>query len=470
MTGAKATSMSDPHSITRRAFLGNALAGAAAISALPPAEADTAQRPDAPSALRVVGTKRLIQFSDFEYVGGFRFPNEAGDLDLRFGRGLAHRYLGGDLRFLSTGHKTGPGRPNLRAGKVFEFAFPGASATPPFPLAPILREWGDIYQNKMVVGIPPGKSWSLNDMPRGLWWDEQDQRLYWSYACGGGDDSYCDLLESYSLGASVLDSVTGRGRAIGCWRIGPAPYKCVIRGCVPIPQWFAQSYTHGRRIAAGFGGSFSMMNNGRVSHGPSLWAIDPPGSPHMSAIDATVLVSYHPPNAHPYTRPLRCQRPADYRTKLDGWSVRNGIGYWSWTDEIHQGCVWIDLPDKHGVLFFPILGHGQLYYYKSAVKAEKALHWWMAIDPGDLAKVAQGTLARDLVVPAWWQEVRYPQVPYPTGSGWQSEWPLFFGRIPRVVGSTFDPTTRMLFVMLMTKPWPQSEQTVLAYRVKQSLT
>jgi hypothetical protein len=468
--------MSD-HSITRRAFLGNALAGVAAISTIHDAEAQTA-RPSAPTGLRIVApgfqTKRLLQFSDFEYVGGFRFPNTAGDLDLRFGRGLAHRYMGRDLRFYSTGHRMALTPATVRDGSVFEFGFPGVSATAPFPIAPILRNWGDIYQNKIVVGTLEGKHYVIPDQPRGLWWDEQDQRLYWSYACGGaGDDSYCPLTESCTLGASELDSSTGRGRALGCWRIGPAPYKSVMRGCVPIPQWFAQTYTRGRRIAVGFGGYFSLMNNGGVSLGPSLWAIDPPTSPHMSTIDATTLVSYHPPNPRPYTRPMRCQRPADYRMpaatdkrRLDGWLVRNGIGYWSWTDEIHQGCVWIDLPDKHGVLFFPVLGHGLLYYANAAVKAEKGLHWWMAVDPSDLAKVTQGRLDRDLLVPAWWQEVRYPEVPYPTGSGWQSEWPQFWSNMPRVVGSTFDPTTRMLFVMLLTKPWPQSEQTVLAYRVK----
>jgi hypothetical protein len=458
--------MSDQHSITRRDFLGAAFVGAASVAAGP---AETTQRPNAPTGLRVVAggpQKALLQFSDFEYVGGFNVPSTSGGLDTRFGRGLAHRYVGGDLRFLSAGHKTPSSPATARDGEVFEFGFPDASPRPPFPTAPILRHWGDIYQNMMFVGTPEGKKhWILRDKPRGLWWDEQGQRLYWSYSCGG-EDAYCALPESCTLGASVLDSTTGRGRGIGAWRIRPAPYKCVIRGCVPIPPWFAQAYTGGRRIAAGFGGTFSMMTTGGVSHGPSLWAIDPPAAPHLAAIDATTLVSYHPPNLRPYTRPLRCQRPADYRTKLDGWQVRNGIGYWSWTDEIYQGCVWIDLPDKHGVLFFPVLGHGLLYYANGATKAEKALHWWMALDPNQLARVAQGALARDQVVPAWWQQVNYPLVPYPTGSGWQSDWPLFYGRIPRVIGSTFDPTTRTLFVMLMTKPWPQSVQTVFAYRVK----
>jgi hypothetical protein len=186
----------------------------------------------------------------------------------------------------------------------------------------------------------------------------------------------------------------------------------------------------------------------------------------MAAIDATALVSYNPVNARAYTRPMRCQRPPDYTVRYDGWQPKDGIGYWTWNDEIHQGCVWIDLPDRHAVLFFPVLGSGLCYYANADRKAEAAHHWWMALDPYDLAKVAQGQLDKDLVVPAWWNQVQYPRVKYPTGSGWHSDWPKFFGVIPRIVGSTFDPLTRTIFLSLLTKPWPLSEKTILAYRVK----
>lgn len=464
--------MKEPSRINRRAFLGSALAGAASLAARSGIAQEQdhpriqGEPPKAPTGVRVLGglygAKRLIQPSDFEYAGSFILPNSFKGMDVRFSRGLAHRYVGADLRFFSAIHKT-PDSP-ARDGEIVEFGFPGLGLKDPMPTAPVIRQWGDIFQDKMVLGTP-GNSRILLEMPRGLWWDEQDERLYWSYGCGG-DDSYCPRNESVTLGASTLNQLTGKGTAIGSWRIGPAPYKCVIRGCVPIPQWFAQAHTGGRRIAAGFGGYFSLMNNGAASLGPSLWAIDPPNTPHMSTIDATMLVSYHPPNAKPYTRPLRCQRPADYKSTFDGWQPKDGIGYWAWTDEIHQACAWIDLPDRHGVLFFPVLGEGLVYYTKSDRHAETAHHWWMALDPYDLAKVLHGELARDLVVPAWWNEVRYARVAYPTDSGWNSASSRFFGNIPRVVGSTFDSSTKTLFLLILTKGWPYSEQTILAYRVK----
>jgi hypothetical protein len=461
--------MDDYNRIDRRRFLSQALLGAASVATAKGISAEPQMPPSAPTGVRVLGGffggKRLLQASDFEYVGGFILPARTGGLDTRFSRGLAHRYVGSDLRFFAGAHKDQTSPSTVRDGELFEFSFPGLSLKDPLPTAPIIRHWGNIYQDKMALGASFETRRALVEKPRGLWWDEQGGRLYWSYGCGG-DDGYCGVPQSATLGASELNWATGKGTAIGSWRIGPASYKCVTRGCVPIPDWFAQQHTGGRRIATGFGGYFSMMATGGVSMGPSLWAIDPPTAPHMSAIDATALVSYNPPSPKAYTRPMRCQRPPDYRTTFDEWQPKDGIGYWAWTDEIHQACIWIDLPDSHGVLFFPILGHGLVYYTNSDRKAETARHWWMALDPYDLAKVARGELARDLVVPAWWNEVRYPRVNYPTGSGWQSEWPRFFGYIPRVVGSTFDPTTRTMFLMLQTKSWPYSEQTIFAYRVK----
>jgi hypothetical protein len=457
--------MSDSHRIDRRAFLGSILS-AATVAGVKGLGAESIQEPPhAPTGVHVLGGfyggKRLLQPADFEYLGGFILPQLTQGLDARFSRGLTHRYVGTDLRFFSAAHKEVGSPSTVRDGELFEFGFPGLSINEILPTAPIIRHWGDIYQGKMAIGPSFEARRGLLETPRGLWWDEEGGRIYWSYSCGGGDDGYCGAPETATLGASELDSTNGTSRAIGAWRIGPATYKCVMRGCVPIPQWFAQAHTAGRRIATGFGGYFSMMATGGVSMGPSLWAIDPPTAPHMSAIDATPLVSYNPPSLNPYTRPMRCQRPPNYVTEYDGWQPRDGVGYWTWTDEIHQACVWIDLPDSHAVLLFPILGAGRVLYKNSNRNAESTQHWWMALDPYDLAKVAQGSLARDLVVPAWWNQVNYPRINYPAGSDWS-----FFGRIPRVVGSTFDATTRTIFLLLLTKTWPLSEQTVLAYRVK----
>jgi hypothetical protein len=57
--------------------------------------------------------------------------------------------------------------------------------------------------------------------------------------------------------------------------------------------------------------------------------------------------------------------------------------------------------------------------------------------------------------------VAYPQVRYPAAAV-----PTGFTGLPKVVGSTFDPVTRTLFLMITTKTWPASEQTIFAYKVR----
>lgn len=83
-------------------------------------------------------------------------------------------------------------------------------------------------------------------------------------------------------------------------------------------------------------------------------------------------------------------RDADYWTNTAPNPVGDA-GVWTFGDSIHGGCVWIDLPDKHGVLYASIMGHGNISYIHSDIYSKrKEAHWWI-YDPKDLAAVAQGT-------------------------------------------------------------------------------
>jgi hypothetical protein len=46
--------------------------------------------------------KQLLTQSDFTYIGAFLMPASSGSGDATFGRGLAHRYVNGELRMFST--------------------------------------------------------------------------------------------------------------------------------------------------------------------------------------------------------------------------------------------------------------------------------------------------------------------------------------------------------------------------------
>jgi hypothetical protein len=149
----------------------------------------------------------------------------------------------------------------------------------------------------------------------------------------------------------------------------------------------------------------------------------------------------------------------DYATEFDGWKVRNGVGYWSWSDYIWQGAVWVDTPQKSGVLFFPTMSHGRTWYATSTLHAERGSHWWYEYDPVDLGHVAEGTKQQWQIQPKNSWSVEYPDVSYPLPE-WADE--------PKqhVVGSTYDSTTQTLYIAVRkVLPGVASPIIVYAYEV-----
>src|SRR5262249_8514099 len=149
--------MSDKNLVDRRTFLSMALRTAVSVATARDAGASPApEPPPAAKDLRASdgpgGSKRVLTYSDFTYVGGFVLPITTKGLDLRFSRGLTHRYVGSDLRFFSAAHKSTESPSSARDGEIVEFGFPGFGAGDVFPVAPIVRYWGDIYQDKMTTG------------------------------------------------------------------------------------------------------------------------------------------------------------------------------------------------------------------------------------------------------------------------------------------------------------------------------
>jgi hypothetical protein len=391
---------------TRRGFLTSTAGGAIGL-------AGTA------SAAR---TRRLIRPADLRYLGAFRMPAQALGEDAAWGRGLAHRVVRGGDRFLSI---TVPNR-------VYEVSAPRLARREPYPVATIVGEWGDISGDARYLDGDRG-SGTIN----GLLWDARGSRLYWSY----GDQYNTVSARDPSIGASRLNAATGRPEPIGAWKTGDRSCKMAMGGATAIPKWFADRYCAGRRIGAGFGGYFSIATTGPISMGPALCAVsadDCTPARNRQAVGVTDLVGY-PFNANPYTQPTRAQRDTDYRTEFDGWNPRKGVGYWSWSDYIWQGGVWVDQPGLHGVLFFPTLGSGRTWYETSTLHAERATHWCYVYDPADLAAVATGRRKQWEIQARRWFPIRFPGLRYPL-PGWANE--------PEnmVVGVAHNPSTRRLYV------------------------
>src|SRR4029077_4413050 len=62
--------------------------------------------------------KAMLQASDFTFAGGVKLPHSSNGISTSYGQGLTHRYVNGQLRFLSTTYNPGP------QYDVFEMAAP----------------------------------------------------------------------------------------------------------------------------------------------------------------------------------------------------------------------------------------------------------------------------------------------------------------------------------------------------------
>jgi hypothetical protein len=366
------------------------------------------------------GQKTVLTSADFEYLGAFKLPTNVGAGDPQWGLGLAHRKVGrSEFRFFSRSNG------NPKPAAVYEVAAPRLTDDPEnSETARLVRVWGDIAGTESY-----GTTW-------GLFWDEEDERLYWTT----GNAYNARAPYDPSIGYRILDGRTGQMEGGGVWALANRSCKMAMGGLVSIPEWFSDAYCHGQRLGAGCGGYFSIATTGPISMGPALAAFDPRtlSAPIRSAVPNTPLVGY-PFNAVAYTSPDRCHRDTDYTTEFDGWKTRNDVGYWSWSDSIWQGAVWIDTPEKTGLMFFPTLGNGRTWYERSTLHAERASHWWYVYDPADLAAVATKKKQQWQIQPAQTWSVQYPGVRYPL-SGWADE--------PKqpVVGASFDRDFRTLYV------------------------
>jgi hypothetical protein len=342
-------------------------------------------------------------------------PAFVGNAETAWGRALAYRRVGDQSRILSL----------TLDNIVFETAIPAALG--PSAEATLVRIWGDVARGKRYGSV------------FGLYWDEADQRLYWS----SGTTYNASAPEQPSVGYTLLDDDSGRVVSVeGPWAFRGRGCKATMGGVTSIPSWFADSFCNGQRLGAGFGGYWSVVITGPAHMGPALCAFEPPGRANepKSSLTFTNLVGY-PFNAKAYTTPDRCHRDTDYRTEFDGWNPLNGVGYWSWTDWIWQGGVWIDRPDKHGVVFFPTLGRGRTWYESSTLHAERGAHAWYVYDPMDLASVAKGERRQWEIQPTVTWDVQYEGIRYPL-SRWRDE-PAHM-----VTGATYDDVQRRLYLAI----------------------
>lgn len=463
---------------SRRQFLNTCTAAGAAMAAGPLGSALDAQ-PQSPRNLSVLPTnKPIIAPADFEYLGLFRLPADPNGTRFGWSWGaMTARKVGPDLRFFIAG--AAPDN-----DPVYEISYPGHSlAFDTSPRATLVRAWGDIYQGKKLAYRPNER------VTRGLLWHQD--RLWWSYG-----DIYNASSSSWdpSVGCTILNDSNGTLAAHGPWRTQEHSQR--TRGYfVETPGWFASSFTSGQTLAIG---APITSGNAQSPWGAMLSSIPSisPGAPP----DPLQTTGYHSQErwslpckrliAHDINHPQA--RDANYRRC--GWNqlydcaagatLTNGTPFFTDIDTM-TSTVWIDLPDKHGVVFFGQLAtkldgfnyvndtlphvwygmdtccHGQngrpLWEATGPGTPTSVPHIWI-YNPLDFGRVAEGrtnpwSLTPTSVTPAY----RLGGVDKSTGL-------YHFG------GAHFDQSLRLLFVVTNFNDWTtnryEGRPVIRVFRVK----
>ncbi|MGL6073482.1 MAG: hypothetical protein ACRC8S_04890 [Fimbriiglobus sp.] len=325
-----------------------------------------------------------LKQDDFEYLGAFALPHQACGRSTAFGAsGLALRHgPGNKIQFFTGSHRHGN-------DAVYEFDFPGFSKEAgKWPMAKILKEYGmDIYGGLKL--IKKGKEIGLSG---GFTFDERKNRFYFSF--GSWYNIPNDNDPSIAYATLQDDKIV---ETVGPWNADfvLAHNQKVRGGSLLMPDWFATNFTDGRRLGMGFGGYYSGV--AACSKGPYFAAAPEPTADNQGGtLDVLPLINHDDKHWG--------ERDTDYKSEVS-WSPnpKNGVGFWGLYDELFGAAVWIDLPDKHGLLMVSNMGHGRVWYETSDRWADRLEAWWWVYNPKDLAAVALGKKKSHEPRPTFWK-------------------------------------------------------------------
>jgi hypothetical protein len=433
-----------------------------------------AQTPQPPNNVKILGasevggTKALLTPNDLNFRGFIRLSVDAGGLWYANGT-IALRKVGGQTRAFMFGNVT-------ENSPIHEFILPDnpnrdlASA----PIAAQARRWGSLLEGRTLTGGDP-RWW----YPGGTYWDSARNALWWSYG-----DSYVPVQNHPTIGCSVLKDSDGSWTSYGPWRT-EWPSQRTRGGFCPVPSEFASKYTGGK--AVGIMAS-QASGNGSSPFGAVLSAMDLP-DPFKTPADVTTNTHWTIGNHGLILHDYHHRQARDVKYKSCGWKKQydcaagstlspnpglfGGADPASGENDTMKACVWIDLPNKHGVLYFGQLvttpdgytapgdpdGYVHMWYgdpggagtpYQTCCHGQND-PWWGATGPGAHYRVPMGWIynPNDFVATATGKADLWSRVPTSTFQ-WKNSVPEMHSRYASGFfnGAAFDAENRRIYVML----------------------
>lgn len=353
-------------------------------------------------------TRAILGQADFSYLGYYDYGGSSG---VAFGQGFTHRYVGGELRFLTTTLDNG-WTPRYRLVEHAAPASLGGSMGAP------VTTWTDPNGGLGLYAA----DWS-QDVHYGIAWDEPTQRLWSTEGIDyPGSTAQDEAVLSIATRSLVADGTMTDVR--GHFGMTGINQRRIYGGMCRVPSWFQSTYGVGP-FAVGFGGYASRLTVGPVSLGPTLYAVpDPatatPDTPwttgqfatlmdHGLGVASTATDWYTGTGATSPTDGDRGVRNSSVINHYDGgtyladgslgegtvgdWGspAPDGLGRWVWGDSSNNTGCWVDGSNRHGFLIVPTLNSGHAWYESSTGHRNYFTYEIQVFDPAHLGEVALGT-------------------------------------------------------------------------------
>ena len=385
----------------------------------------------------------ILSAADFTYLG--YYDQILVGANSPYVQALAHRYVNGELRFLTI--ENGGPAAWLYEWTVTGLNFGGATAA-------VSNNWLTPWNNDQ----------NINGNYFGLWWDEAGNRLWSTHTIDYGSpiDYYPTNIYTRTLNA---DGSVSNVKHVSLAGISS---KRAFGGACAVPLWFQQKYLVGP-YAVGFGGYTSLMAQASTcSMGSALFALGDPATAanhadvpfttladHIGGVSDTDWYSTGKPNAK--ERGLRLNVPINYMDKGDPrqnpttaptvppvpdaqWlsPAPDGVARWTWGDNYWNTLNWIDGPTKQGVIAVGTFLTGKCWYGNAHLNADGKAFELHVFDPAHLGEVALGTRQP-------WQVQPVAMIPLTLPGLGSNESPG--GPVQSACGATYDPIGKRLYIL-----------------------